>query len=250
MEKGTDEKVTGMNIEKINIAICDDEKRHREKLIELIKAYCKEREKMAVISEYSSGEECLSDLDEVEMLFLDIDMEGIDGIEVKNRLESAHVNISIIFTTNYGDRMDEAFGMQVVSFIEKPVTLEPVANAMDRILKWYSQRELIEVENSGGKKNVLSTEQIYYIEASNQYSRIRLRKEEILLRKSLKAWEEELSGKGFCRIHQSVIVNFSHVKEMGQRVLMEDDTAFTVSTRRRKTVNLAYSEYLRKMLLE
>lgn len=250
MKKGTDEKVKAMKIEIINIAICDDEKLHREKLIEVIQGYCKKHGKLAVISEYSSGEECLSDLDDVDILFLDIDMEGIDGIEVKDRLESTHENVHIVFTTNYGNRMHEAFGIQVVSFIQKPVTLETVANAMDKVSKWYSKRDFIELEGIGGKKKVFSTEQIYYIEASNQYSKVKLKKEELLIRKSLKAWEEELSDKGFCRIHQSVIINFSHAKEVGQKVIMEDNAAFPISIRRKKAVNLAYSEYIRNMLLE
>lgn len=239
-----------MKVEIINIAICDDEKLHREKLTEVIQEYSKKHDKLTVISEYSSGEECLSDLDDVDILFLDIDMEGIDGIEVKDRLESAHESVHIVFTTNYGNRMQEAFGIQVVSFIQKPVTLEAVANAMDKVSRWSSKRDFIELEGIGGKKKVFTTEQIHYIQASNQYSKIKLKREEILMRKSLKAWEEELSNKGFCRIHQSVIVNFHHVKEVGHKVIMEDDTTFPISTRRKKAVNLAYSEYVKNMLLQ
>lgn len=239
-----------MKIETINIAICDDDELHRKKLIGVIQEYCKMNVKLAVISEYSSGEECLSDLEDVDILFLDIDMEGIDGIEVKDRLESAHENVHIVFTSNYGDRMNEAFGIQVISFIQKPVTLETVANAIDKVSKWYSKRDFMELEEIGGKKKVFSTEQIYYIEASNQYSKIKLRREELFMRKSLKAWEEELSDKGFCRIHQSVIVNFFHAKEVGHKVIMEDDTAFPISIRRKKAVDLAYSEYIKNMLLQ
>ncbi|MBD5545669.1 MAG: response regulator transcription factor [Lachnospiraceae bacterium] len=238
-----------MKVETVNIVICDDEKLHREKLIVIIQEYCKRHGKLAVISEYSSGEECLSALREVDILFLDIDMEGIDGIEVKDRLERTHENVYIVFTTNYGNRMNEAFGMQVVSFIQKPVTLETVASAMDKVSKWISKRDFIELEGIGGKKNVFSIEQICYIEASNQYSKVALRSEEILVRKSLKAWETELSPKGFCRIHQSIIVNFFHVKEVGQKVIMEDNTVFPISIRRRKAVNQAYSQYIKNMLL-
>lgn len=238
-----------MTMETINIAICDDEKLHRKKLIEVIQEYCKQHGKMAVISEYFSGEECLTDLSNVEILFLDIDMEGIDGIEVKDRLESTHENVHIVFTTNYGNRMNEAFGMQVVSFIQKPVTLAEVASAMDKVSKWDAGRDFIELEGAGGKKNVFPIEQVCYIEASNQYSKIVLKKEKVLIRKSLKAWEEELSDKGFCRIHQSVIVNFFHAKEVGQKVVMEDGTAFSISIRRRKAVNQAYGEYIKNMLL-
>lgn len=237
-----------MNTEIFKIAICDDEKICREQLISVIKEYCKSHGKMAAISEYSSGEECLSSLDDIEILFLDIDMDGIDGIQVKERLEETHENILIVFITNYGDRISEAFGIQVVSFIQKPVTLERVASVMDKISKWYSTRNFIEIESIGGNKEVFSTEQIYYIEASNQYSKIKLRREEFLLRKSLNAWEKELENQGFCRIHQSVIVNFSHVKELGQKVIMEDNAVFPISTRKRKAVNLAYSNYIKDML--
>lgn len=244
----TKEKIGSMKMETINIAICDDENLHRERLIQVIQEYCKVHGKLAVISEYSSGEECLAALDEVDILFLDIDMDGIDGIEVKNRLESTHENVHIVFTTNYSSRMNEAFGIQVASFIQKPVTLEAIASAMDKISSWHSKRDFIELEGIGGKKKVFSTEQICYIEASNQYSKIVLRSEEIFMRKSLKAWEEELSHKGFCRIHQSVIINFFHAKEVGQKVTMENGTVFHVSTRRRRVVSQAYNEYIKNML--
>ncbi len=248
--KGYGKKVGEMNIEIINIAICDDENLHRKKLIEVIQKYCKQHGKLAVISEYSSGEECLADLGDVEILFLDIDMEGIDGIEVKDRLESTHENVHIIFTTNYGNRMSEAFGMQVVSFIQKPVKLEELASAMDKVSKWDAERDFIELGGNGGKKNVFPTEQVCYIIANNQYSKIVLKKEEILIRKSLKAWEEELSDKGFCRIHQSVIINFFHAKEVDQKAIMDNDATFPVSIRRRKAVNQAYSEYIKNRLLQ
>lgn len=238
-----------MNTEILNIAICDDEKAHRESLINVIKKYCKIHGKLAVVSEYSSGEECLSNLDEIEILFLDIDMEGMDGIEVKERLEKTQENIIIIYTTNYDNRMDEAFGIQVISFLRKPVTLEAVSKAMDKILKWHGNREFIEVEGSGGKKTIFAIEQITYIESSNQYSIVRLRKGEIFLRKSLNAWEKELDGKGFCRIHQSVIINFMYVKEVGKNVIMEDSKVFPISTRRRKAVVQAYSDYVKCRLI-
>ncbi|MBQ7066001.1 MAG: response regulator transcription factor [Lachnospiraceae bacterium] len=237
-----------MNTETLKIAICDDEKIYRNQLINVIREYCKRHGRKATILEYASGEECLSDLDKMEILFLDIDMEGLDGIEVKEMLEKFHENVLIVFVTNYADRINEAFGMQVVSFIHKPITLKAVTNAMDKILNWYTKRNFIEVEGIDRKKEFFSTEQIYYIEASNQYSKVKLRKEEYFMRKSLTAWEKELKEEGFCRIHQSVIVNFAHVKELGKKVIMDDNSAFTISTRKRKSVEKAYGEYIKEML--
>lgn len=238
-----------MNTEIFSIAICDDEKTYRNQLINVIREYCRRRGKRANISEYASGEECLSNLNKIEILFLDIDMSGIDGIKVKEELEKFHENVLIVFVTNYADRINEAFGMQVVSFIQKPITYDAVAATMDKIQKWYKKGNIVEFEGLDRKKEFFSTEEIYYIKASNQYSKVKLRKEEFLMRKSLNAWEKELEQEDFCRIHQSIIVNFAHVKELGTKVLMDDNSTFTISTRKRKTVEQAYSQYVKEMLM-
>lgn len=237
-----------MNTETLRIAICDDEKIYRDQLCNVIGEYCKRHGKKAKILQYASGEECILDLDKIEILFLDIDMKGIDGIEVKEKLEKTHENILIVFVTGYADRIGEAFGMQVVFFIQKPITLQAVTNAMDKILNWYTRRNFIEIEGADRKKELFSTEKIYYIEASNQYSKVKLLKEEHFVRKSLNAWEKELEGQSFCRIHQSVLVNFLHVKELGKKVIMDDNTVFTISTRKRKAVEQAYRDYIKEML--
>ncbi|NBK97221.1 MAG: response regulator [Erysipelotrichia bacterium] len=103
----------------INIGICDDESHYLEKMEKLIADYFKRSDNQCFITKYKDGEELLNKRAKLDILFLDIEMKKMSGIEIKNKLEMYCDNCKIIFVSNYDNRMKEAFGKNVIAFISK-----------------------------------------------------------------------------------------------------------------------------------
>lgn len=103
----------------MKIAICDDQKIYRDDIL----AHCKRLlcEEGSVYKVYTSGEELLTSGEMFDFLFLDIEMTGMDGIQVKELLEQQSIQGKIIFLTSHEERMREAFGANVIGFLRKPV---------------------------------------------------------------------------------------------------------------------------------
>ena len=119
---------------KIRIGICDDSDHDRHYLKSIIKNYFKGREIEPEIVEYGSGEEFFRKPD-VEILFLDIEMNALDGIMVKNELQKLQAETRIVFTTSHNDLMRDAFGKQVFGFLVKRVSPKEVEKYLNAILK-------------------------------------------------------------------------------------------------------------------
>jgi DNA-binding LytR/AlgR family response regulator len=101
----------------MRIAICDDRTEDRD----LLKKYC-ENLGYLDLSLFSSGKDLLESslLSTIDLVFLDIEMQGYSGIEVKNILESNYPATLIVFCTTHSELMVDAFGKNVLSFLTKP----------------------------------------------------------------------------------------------------------------------------------
>ena len=102
----------------MRIAVCDDQVIYREELIKQCKTILNENTYYGC---FDSGECLLHAEEEFDLLFLDIEMTGMDGIQVKDILEQKQSSMKIIFLTSHEERMIEAFGNHVIGFLKKPI---------------------------------------------------------------------------------------------------------------------------------
>ena len=124
---------------KIRIGICDDSDHDRHYLKSIIKNYFK--------VEYGSGEEFFRKPD-VEILFLDIEMNALDGIMVKNELQKLQAETRIVFTTSHNDLMRDAFGKQVFGFLVKRVSPKEVEKYLNAILKDLEEENCVLIKGA------------------------------------------------------------------------------------------------------
>ena len=105
----------------INIAICDDDLITLHNTKDLIEEY---KIKEFNIKTYSSGEELLKSKREFDIIFLDIDMGGINGIETAKRIRVYDKQVKIIYVTNYTDYTSMAFSVHAFGYLVKPLRLK------------------------------------------------------------------------------------------------------------------------------
>ena len=102
----------------MKIAICDDEKKASEALLEILRECPESVEKTDV---YFSGEELLRAKEQYDLLFLDIDMEGIDGIETARKIRLKDKKVKIVYVTAYSEYAGKAFSVHAFGYLLKPV---------------------------------------------------------------------------------------------------------------------------------
>lgn len=242
----------------IHIAICDDEEKDRRKLVDYCKKFTGDSGNFT-LKVYDSGEVFLQD-GGADILLLDIEMDGVDGIEIKRRL-AREEQTAILFVTNHEGYMPKAFGPQVFGFLRKPVEYEEFAEKMREITAYLEKRyRYLEIHrlsrsysaDKGGIEKILM-QNINYIEAKRKYVCFHLSQgtaQEIsfLEDRNYGYWVDKLQDCDFLEVKRGKLVNLANVRKVRKQdgmVCFSDGTNLESSFRLRQSVKDGFEQYLR-----
>ncbi len=241
--------------DKIKVLIVDDEKLVRDYLRRVIG----ERNDIDIVGEAIDGTEAISMVQELspDIMLLDIQMPELDGFGVLDFLDTPPPTI---FVTAYDEYAIQAFEVNAVDYLLKPVTKKRLFDAIDKA-KIYIEREEIwkskatsileHVSSQPVSKIALNTregfkllnvEEIFWVEADGDYSSIHTLKKDYFYKKNLKILESRLPSDLFLRVHRSYIVNLRKVTELtssaagGYKLKMVDSTEIPVARRKARDV--------------
>ena len=211
--------------EKKKVIICDDEDDARL----LIQQYIADFPQLQVIKECSNGPEAVAAIDTIEpdLIFLDIQMPGLSGFQVLQQI--IHVP-QIIFSTAFDKYALKAFDNNAVDYLLKPYTKQRFSQAIHKILNdsrnnangikrlseslqqtytSYPERVLVE---SGNRMISLSVNDISWIEADGDYTRLHTTQKIYLSNYGISVLEQKLNPTLFIRIHRSAIININLIE--------------------------------------
>jgi two-component system, LytTR family, response regulator len=213
----------------IQTVLADDEVLARQKLRQLLR----EEPEIDVVGEGMTAAETIDLVraTKPQLLFLDIQMPGMDGFDIATELCSSKTASTphIIFTTAHDQYALRAFEIHAVDYLLKPFTRERLSSAVERARKEilltgqpsntsvgrnghnYTNRIVFK---SRGRIVFLPVSDIRWISAEENYVRISTQSETHLLRETMARLEEKLDPDMFLRVHRSSIVNLQHVKEV------------------------------------
>lgn len=159
----------------------------------------------------------LQDID-VDVVFLDIQMPGLSGLDLAQVLARFKSPPPIVFVTAHEEHAVEAFDLRAVDYVLKPVREERLAEAVRRVLEGSASPaaggdEQIPVERGGVTRFVRRSE-VLYVEAHGDYARLHTATASHLVRTPLSTLEEDWRPAGFVRIHRSLLVSLAHVDEV------------------------------------
>lgn len=229
----------------IHIAVCDDEFFY----FKMIESFCEDELKAQYTLHYfSSGSTFLEQAYRFDLVLLDIEMPDMSGIEVKDQISGKNPNCGIIFLTSHEERMQEAFGYQVLDFLYKPLELDKFEKAFWSAWERLFTRKRVCIcseKFSGGSPRYVYIGDIIRIEASGHYSDVVTRDETLFADKELKEWQNELDERVFFRVSRSLMINFYHVKGVNDKILFSNGEQIMVPRRKRAYLRVAFSEYKR-----
>lgn len=236
------------------VAIVDDEAPARSLLKEYLSGY----PELKLIAECKNGVEAIGIINVLKpsLVFLDIQMPGKSGFEVLGEIE--HIP-RIIFTTAYDKYALEAFNVNAVDYLLKPYTQSRFAQALEKVLVQeqnlqlqqlplnaapgsFPERVLVE---QGNKLLSIAVQDILWLEADGDYTRIHTLKQTFLSSKGISELEQRLNPQSFQRIHRSAIISLGGIQEVlrepsGPQIRLKNDVLLKVSR--------TYVEALRKFI--
>jgi DNA-binding LytR/AlgR family response regulator len=205
---------------KILCVIIDDEPIARD----VIREYLSKISGFSIVAEFYSPTEALLYLNQnlVDLIFLDINLPEINGIEFAKSLVNPP---SIIFTTAYREYAPEGFEIQAIDYLVKPISFERFLKAINHYLKVAAksavvaptEKELAKEDEfvflkDSGKTHKVHLNEIRYIESDGDYLKFHTKEKKIMIRGSLVSWEKNLPEMQFIRIHNSYMVSTKEIK--------------------------------------
>jgi DNA-binding LytR/AlgR family response regulator len=202
----------------VRVAVCDDEIR----CIDDIKAILLElRNRSEELSEVSfaidgitSGTELIAAYrrGKYDVIFLDIIMEEIDGVELARQIRRIDWDVKIVFVTNIGARMPDGYEVMAADYIVKPVSAERIEKLMRKLLLIERRRrDICEVRLKGGTNGILHLSDICYFESCLHYMRATAASGQFEFKSTMADVLGMVDGKGFVRTHRSFLVNADYI---------------------------------------
>ena len=229
-----------------NIAICDDEQDFVEELQEMIESYARETKTEIRTTTFKNGLELIDrNKIELDLIFLDIQMDMMNGLEAAKRIRQKDGKVSIIFLTSLTKYALAGYEYRAENYIIKPITYVRLKNELDKWIRNYNRddKKYLLVNNGEGQHRIdLNT--LWYLETYNRNVKIHTDQGEIISYKKMKELEAELEGAHFLRCHSSYLVNPFFVKRAGKLELeLVNGERLPVSQPKRKMVMEKLADY-------
>jgi len=241
--------------DRIRAIIVDDEPLAREG----VRLHLEAEQDVEVIGEAGDGEEAVGLVETMkpDLIFLDVQMPGLDGFGVLEALGPAHMPVTV-FTTAYDQFALKAFDAHAIDYVLKPYDADRFRLAVERaraqiqgrrraqmderlgalLTELRTRNQFLErlVVRSGGRILILRVADVDWVEAASNYVRLHAGGKEYLLRETMTALEAKLDPNDFVRIHRSTIVRVDKIRELeplfqGDYVVILDDGTRLTSSR-------------------
>lgn len=220
----------------LRIGICDDKTEARDALrFQLEKVLWEDREQ--IVYEFSTGESAVGWLKkhpgEIDLLFLDVEMRGISGMEAAEQIREFDKDLCIVFVTGYADYVFDGYKVNALDYCLKPVEAGRLEEVLTRVRgQIFDSREKNFVFKNPEGSYRLSLEAISYFYSDKRKVNVVLRgkgeADAYSFYGKLDKVEEQLSGI-FVRIHQRYLVNPEHVSHIGGESVIVDDQKLPMS---------------------
>lgn len=177
--------------------------------------------------------------------FLDIEMDGLSGLEVGQKLRDVDRNVIIIFLTGYKKYVFKSFKIEPFDYILKPINNEKICDVLTRAIKKHRELFYIVDIKWYDKSYNLRACDIVHIESDLRHVTFVTDKNKFKSIGKLDAYEQRLSPYGFLRCHQSFLINMNYIKSIESKSIITTlGTEIDMSARRKKECLNAFNEFI------
>lgn len=232
----------------INIAICDDEKVMLKRIKELVSDFFCSKNMEIRIFMFSSGKELLNSDKDIDILFLDIQMKQLDGIETAKRMRNKCYNGFLIFITVLKELVFQSFEVQPFDYLLKPIEYDNFKSTMERLMLSLknSDKEKLLIQR-GNESSIISFGEIIYCEIIDRKIYLHLRSSDVIdYYDRIENLETKLDSR-FFRCHRSYLLNMQYLISYKNGVAyMEGNHQIPVSRLRSKEFSNVILRYMKE----
>lgn len=228
----------------IRIALCDDDKTFLEQLSANIKQFCQEHDKVVETTLFTQGEVLLNRIslgNDFDLLFLDVGMPKINGLEVAQEVRKCNRQILIIFLTSFIGFAPEAFEVEAFRYITKFRVKEKLASALQDAIQRLeaSHRKSLTISCYNDIQRIPYEEILYVQRVDRLLEIVTVQHRSMNCRKGIKQLIEELQDDRFVLVDRGCFVNIEHVQEIVRnRLHLTDGTYLSVSRTHLQNIKL------------
>jgi len=227
----------------MRIAVCDDERRFLDGLKDAVYTYSNMHRLEVAIDEYMCGEDLLNSSVNYDIVLLDYQMSGIDGLETARVLRRKNINCTIIFVTSFPQFVYESFEVSTFRFFEKPVNPEKLHKALDDYFELFGNNYplLLKVNRD---TVCVQTNDIVYLEADNKKCFIHLVDKQLHCSKTMAAVSKLVPQNIFYKVNKAFIVNFNYISSYDREyIYFKNDERVHVSRKYLSSFKEAYRKF-------
>lgn len=230
----------------MKIAIIDDEKAWRLKANQEIDNYLKSIGTPCQISIYTSGERFLEHPEVFDMVFMDVEMDGIDGFQTTNAYKQMFPKCLVCILTTHSEFYSTGYKVNAFRYIEKEKMAEEIREALSSGITVLEKDRTISFHIVNIGEIELAINEILFIETAKRNVKIHTREEQYLSNRTLSELEQELGKYGFYCVHKSTLVNLDAITYMDaktRKVYLCDGSCITVAGQKLPELKKKYLEH-------
>lgn len=238
----------------MKIAIIEDEPTHSQLLSAYLDSWSAEKNIPVASSLFPSAESFLFVWEEekdFDLLFVDIQMKAMNGMELAKRIRTENEEIAIVFTTGIDDYMEEGYEVEAMYYLRKPLSREKISRCMDRLAKRRQSSSYVLVH--GSEESIkLSVNQITYLEARGHGCLIETcsrlgEKAQHSVTEGISEMEKMLVSYGFIKCHRSYLCRLACIRQISKtEITLDSGSVIPLSRRMYKEVNQAFIRHFRE----
>lgn len=230
----------------IRIAIVEDEAAVRDQLTGYVQRYTRQYGTPFEVTTFCDGVDVLEDYRPVyDVIFLDVEMQHLDGMETAQRIRALDSDVLLIFITNMAQYAIKGYAVGALDYVLKPVPYFALSQQLQKAVGQLARqkRRYLAVPVDGGLRR-LDEASIYYIESEGHRIHFYTEEGDFSAPGALKTFEEKLADRPFARCNSGYLVNLAQVSGVQQNTVQVGPHELQVSRPKRKAFLEALADYI------